>query len=31
MSYIRGEGRSRGSLFPMVLDDLVGADHVYVV
>jgi transposase len=28
MSYIRGEGRSQGTLFPVVLDDLVGADHV---
>lgn len=23
MSYIRGEGRSQGTLFPVVLDDLV--------
>ena len=28
MSYIRGEGRSQGTLFPGVLDDLVPADHV---
>lgn len=28
MSYIQGEGRSQGTLFPVVLDDLVGADHV---
>jgi transposase len=28
MSYIRGEGRSQGTLFPVVLDDLVGADPV---
>jgi transposase len=28
MSYIRGEGRSQGTLFPVVLDDLVGADSV---
>jgi transposase len=28
MRYIRGEGRSQGTLFPVVLDDLVGADHV---
>src|ERR1700722_9961071 len=28
MSYIRGEGRSQGTLFPVVLDDLVPADHV---
>jgi transposase len=28
MAYIRGEGRSQGTLFPVVLDDLVPADHV---
>src|SRR5580698_8186688 len=28
MSYIRGEGRSQGTLFPVVLDDLVPAEHV---
>jgi transposase len=28
MGYIRGEGRSQGTLFPIVLDDLVPADHV---
>lgn len=28
MGFIRGEGRSQGTLFPMVLDDLVPADHV---
>jgi hypothetical protein len=29
MSYIRGEGRSQGTLFPVVVDDdVVGADHV---
>jgi transposase len=28
MSYIRGEGREQGTLFPVVLDDLVVADHV---
>ena len=28
MSYIRGEGRSQGTLFPVVLDDLVPADHL---
>lgn len=28
MSYIQGEGRSQGTLFPVVLDDLVGGDHV---
>ncbi len=28
MSYIQGEGRSQGTLFPVVLDDLVPLDHV---
>jgi transposase len=28
MGYIRGEGRNQGTLFPVVLDDLVPADHV---
>jgi transposase len=28
MGYIRGEGRSQGTLFPVVLDDFVRADHV---
>jgi hypothetical protein len=28
MSFIRGEGRNQGTLFPVVLDDLVPADHV---
>jgi transposase len=28
MGYIRGEGRSQGTLFPVVLDDLVPGDHV---
>ena len=28
MSYIQGEGRSQGTLFPVVLDDLIPADHV---
>lgn len=28
LSYIQGEGRSQGTLFPVVLDDLVAADHV---
>ena len=28
MGFIRGEGRSQGSLFPVVLDDLVPADHM---
>lgn len=26
MSYIQGEGRSQGTLFPVVLDDLIPAD-----
>jgi transposase len=28
MSFIQGEGRSQGTLFPVVLDDFVPADHV---
>ena len=28
MGYIRGEGRNEGTLFPVVLDDLVAKDHV---
>ncbi|MEO6802511.1 MAG: IS5/IS1182 family transposase, partial [Granulicella sp.] len=28
MSYIQGEGRSQETLFPVVLDDLIPADHV---
>jgi transposase len=28
MCFIRGEGRSQGTLFPVVLDDLVPVDHV---
>lgn len=28
MSYIQGEWRSQGTLFPLVLDDLVPAEHV---
>jgi IS5 family transposase len=28
MGYIAGEGRSQGTLFPVVLDDLVPANHV---
>jgi transposase len=28
MGYIRGEGRSQGTLFPVVLDDLVPVEHV---
>ncbi len=28
MGFIQGEGRTQGTLFPVVLDDLVPADHV---
>jgi transposase len=28
MAYIQGEGRGQGTLFPVVLDDLVPADHM---
>jgi transposase len=28
MGYIEGEGRNQGTLFPVVLDDFVPADHV---
>src|SRR5260370_29944940 len=28
MGYIEGEGRNQGALFPVVLDDLVPADHM---
>jgi hypothetical protein len=28
MSYIQGEGRSQGTLFPAVLDNLVPTDHM---
>ena len=28
MAYIEGEGRSQGTLFPVVLDDFVSADHI---
>jgi hypothetical protein len=28
MAYIKGEGRSQGALFPVMLDDLVPADHM---
>jgi hypothetical protein len=28
MAYIRGDGRSQGTLFPVVLDDFVPPDHV---
>jgi transposase len=28
MGYIQGEGRSQGTLFPVVLDDFVPTDHV---
>jgi len=29
MAYIRGEGRSQGTLFPVMLDDLIPADPMY--
>jgi transposase len=28
MGYIEGEGRNQGTLFPMVLDDFVPANHM---
>ena|SRR5258708_3064343 len=28
MGYIQGDGRDQGTLFPVVLDDFVPADHV---
>jgi transposase len=28
MRYIQGEGRNQGTLFPVVVDDFVPADHV---
>jgi transposase len=28
MGYIQGDGRSQGTLFPVVLDDLIPADHL---
>jgi hypothetical protein len=28
MAYIQGEGRRQGTLFPVLLDDLVEDDHV---
>jgi len=28
MAYIQGEGRDQGTLFPVVLDSLVPADHM---
>ena len=28
MAYIQGEGRVQGTLFPVVLDDLVPPDHI---
>jgi hypothetical protein len=28
MGYIEGEGRNQGTLFPVVLDDFVPADHM---
>ena len=28
MGYIQGEGRNQGTLFPVLLDDLVPNDHI---
>jgi transposase len=28
MAYIEGEGRKQGTLFPVVLDDLISSDHI---
>jgi transposase len=28
MAYIQGEGRAQGTLFPVVLDELVPPDHI---
>ena len=28
MGYIEGEGRNQGTLFPVMLDDFVAADHM---
>jgi transposase len=28
MGYIQGDGRNQGTLFPVVLDDFVPADHM---
>jgi hypothetical protein len=28
MGYIQGDGRSQGTLFPVVLDDLMPANHI---
>jgi transposase len=28
MAYIQGEGRSQGTLFPIVVDDLISSDHI---
>jgi len=28
MGYIEGQGRNQGTLFPVVLDDFVPADHM---
>ena len=28
MGYVHGEGRNQGSLFPVVLDELIPADHM---
>ena len=30
MAYIQGVGRGQGTLFPVVLDDFVPADHAFV-
>jgi transposase len=31
MGFIQGEGRNPGTLFPVMLDDLVPGDHIYRV
>lgn len=28
MAYIEGEGRNQGTLFPVVLDDLIPENHI---
>jgi hypothetical protein len=28
MAYIEGEGRKQGTLFPVILDDLISSDHI---
>jgi hypothetical protein len=30
MAYIQGDGRNQGTLFPVMLDDLVPVDHYAV-